>query len=439
MAAVVAIVGRPNVGKSTLFNRLTRSRTALVADTPGVTRDRHYGRGRHGDKPFLVVDTGGLEIAADGVLAAAAHQTMFAVDEADVVLFVVDTRAGLTATDEELARRLRRSHERVIVCVNKAEGLTTDGAIAEFHALGLGRPFAISAEHGDGITRLLDAALEGFAGALPEPRAKKYPTIAVIGRPNVGKSTLVNSILGSDRVVVFDKPGTTRDAISIDFQSGEQTYTLIDTAGVRHKGKVTEVLEKFSIIKTLQALDRSNVVLLVLDAVSGITEQDAHLADYVVNAGRAVVIVVNKWDAATAEDRSSIKRGIERRLGFLDFADVRFVSALKGIGVRSLLTASSQAYAGALTKMPTPRLTRVLRDAVARQAPPRRIGIRPKLRYAHQGGMNPPVVVIHGSALDRLPESYTRYLCNVFRTEFALHGTPLRVRYKNSHNPYVDD
>jgi GTP-binding protein len=437
MLPTLVLVGRPNVGKSTLFNRLTRSRDALVADLPGLTRDRHYGRGRVGEKPFLVVDTGGLEpVAKDGILHEMARQTRQAVDEADVVLFLVDGRQGVTPQDQIIASELRKTGRPVLLLVNKAEGMQRARVTAEFFELGLGEPLPVSSAHGDNVEEVVEIALEGFP--MPEPGAEQpadHPKIAIVGRPNVGKSTLVNAILGEERVIAFDQPGTTRDSIYIDFERGGKHYTIIDTAGVRRRGKVDEAIEKFSVIKTLQAVEDANVVVLVVDARDQITEQDAHIADFVLQAGRALVLAVNKWDGLDDYRRDTAKREIERKLYFLNFAKQHFISALKGSGLPGVLKSVDEAYAAAMAKLPTPKLTRVLMAAVEKQQPPRG-RFRPKLRYAHQGGSNPPLIVIHGSALDAVPDSYKRYLEHVFCEAFHLQGTPLRIEFKAGKNPF---
>jgi GTP-binding protein len=461
---VVALVGRPNVGKSTLFNRLTRSRAALVADFSGLTRDRHYGEGRVGDYPFIVIDTGGFEpVAKDGILREMARQTRQAIAEADVVIFLVDGRAGINAHDHEIADLLRRSgQQRVLLAVNKAEGRGM-AAATDFHELGLGQPWPISAAHGDGIVDLIEQALDGLVdrepeaadddidvtdatadGALPEgkfeaPAPDHRIKLAIVGRPNVGKSTLINTLLGEERVIAFDLPGTTRDAIEIDFEREGKRYTLIDTAGLRKRGKVFEAVEKFSVIKTLQAIEASNVVLLMLDAQTEISEQDAHIAGFVLETGRAVVVAINKWDGLDAEQRERIQREFDRKLRFLSFARMHTISALKGAGVKNLLKSVNGAHAAAFAKLSTPKLTRELQAAVEQQPPPRKGIFRPKMRYAHQGGQNPPLVIVHGNALDAIPDSYRRYLETRFRNAFDLAGTPLRIEFKSSHNPYVQD
>ena len=439
MLPIVAIVGRPNVGKSTLFNRITRSRDAIVANVPGLTRDRHYGRGRVGGKAYLAVDTGGFEpVAKEGILHEMARQARQAVDEADIVLFVVDARAGLVAQDRAIAQELRRSGRRVFVVVNKAEGMASAIAGAEFHALGLGDPLAVSAEHGDHVTDLMEHALTGVpSSGEVSGEDHRHPRIAIVGRPNVGKSTLVNALLGEERVIVFDQPGTTRDSIHVEFERGGRRYTLIDTAGLRRRGRVSEAFEKFSVMKTLQAIDDANVAVLVLDARQDISEQDAHVAGFILEAGRALVVAVNKWEQLPGEERDLVKRALVRKLEFLSFARLHFISALTGHGLTPLMKSVDEAYSSAMARLPTPRVSRALAIAVAQQAPPRAGVIRPKLRYAHQGGVNPPRIVVHGNALEHVPESYRRYLERFFRDAFKLQGTPLRVEFKSGSNPYA--
>ncbi len=438
MKPTVVLIGRPNVGKSTLFNRLTGTRAAIVADMPGLTRDRHYGHGRVGDRPYLVVDTGGLEPAADaGILAEMARQTRQAVDEADAVVFLVDARDGLTPHDRLIADELRRSGRPVTLVVNKAEGLPKAIVAAEFHELGLGEPWPISAAHGEGVRELMELVLAPLPLESAPAEEGTAPKIAVVGRPNAGKSTLVNSLLGAERVIAFDQPGTTRDSIHIDFEHAGRPYTLIDTAGLRRRGKVFEAVEKFSVIKTLQAIEEANVAVLVLDAKEGVSEQDAHIADFIVEAGRALVVAVNKWDALDAFGREHFKQAAARTLKFLDFARFHHISALAGTGVPALLRSIDEAYASAHAKLPTPQLTRILAAAVAAQAPPKGTMFRPKLRYAHQGGSNPPLIVIHGNALDQISDSYRRYLERTFRDAFKLRGTPLKVQFKGGHNPFA--
>ncbi|MFZ1811181.1 MAG: ribosome biogenesis GTPase Der [Candidatus Nitrotoga sp.] len=439
MLPTLVLIGRPNVGKSTLFNRLTRSRDALVADQPGLTRDRHYGRGRVGERPFLVVDTGGLEpIAKEGILYEMAKQTRQAVDEADLVLFLVDGRQGLTPQDRIIAEQLRKTGRPLLLLVNKAEGMQRAAVVNEFFELGIGEPLPISSAHGDNVSEMVALALEELPLQVEsEEDRSDHPKIAIVGRPNVGKSTLVNAILGEERVIAFDQPGTTRDSIYIDFERSGKQYTIIDTAGVRRRGKVDEAVEKFSVIKTLQAVEDANVVVLVVDAQQTITEQDAHIADFVLQAGRALVLAVNKWDGLDDYQRDTTKRDIDRKLHFLSFAKLHFISALHGNGVPGILKSVNEAYAAAMAKLPTPQLTRVLIAAVEKQQPPRSL-FRPKMRYAHQGGSNPPLIVIHGSALDKIPDSYRRYLEHTFCTAFKLQGTPLRIEFKAGKNPFAN-
>jgi len=439
MLPIVAIVGRPSVGKSTLFNRLTRTRDALVADVPGMTRDRHYGRGRVGGKPYLVVDTGGFEpVAQEGIFREMARQTRQAVDEADAVLFLVDARAGIVSQDRLIVDELRKSGRRVFLVVNKAEGMDPALAGAEFHALGLGDPLPVSAAHGEHISDLMEAVLADIPGA-PEPVEERVrrPRIAVVGRPNVGKSTLVNALLGEERVVVHGEPGTTRDSIEVEFERDGRGYTLIDTAGVRRRGRVLEVAEKFSVVKTMQAIEEANVAILVLDARREIAEQDAHIAGYLLEAGRALVVAVNKWEQLPGEERERVRRTLRRKINFLGFARLHFISALTGQGVAALLKSVDEAFDAAMARLPTPRLNRLLAQAVAQQEPPRSGAIRPRPRYAHQGGINPPRIVVHGNALDRVPDSYRRYLERFFRDAFKLQGTPLRVELRVGKNPYA--
>lgn len=445
MKPVIALVGRPNVGKSTLFNRLTRSRDALVADLPGLTRDRHYGEGRVGERPFLVIDTGGFEpVAKEGIMHEMAKQTKQAVAEADVVIFIVDGRQGLTPHDKTITDFLRKSGCPVMLVVNKAEGMKYTSVTADFYELGLGDPYVISAAHGDGVVDLVNESLDiAFAQRPPETEiaepVSKGIKIAIVGRPNVGKSTLVNTLLGEDRVIAFDMPGTTRDSIEIPFERDGKHYTLIDTAGIRRRGKVFEAIEKFSVVKTLQSISEANVVLLLLDAQQDISEQDAHIAGFVLESGRALVVGVNKWDGLDAEKRDEIKMDMERKLSFLFFAKFHFISALKGSGIGPLMKSIEGAYAAAMAKLSTPRLTRALIEAVEHQQPRRKGSIRPKLRYAHQGGQNPPIVVIHGNALEAIDDNYKRYLEKHFRETFSLVGTPLRIELRSSKNPFARD
>ncbi|MFO7541858.1 MAG: ribosome biogenesis GTPase Der [Thiobacillus sp.] len=439
MLPTLVLVGRPNVGKSTLFNRLTGTRDALVHDLPGMTRDRHYGRGRIGDKPYLVVDTGGLEpVAKDGIMAEMARQTLQAIDEADAIIFMVDGRAGMTSQDKEIADRLRRAACPVLLAVNKAEGMNRAVVTAEFHELALGDPLAISGAHGDGIADLVAEALAPFSEDEEKTDDFGIPKIALVGRPNVGKSTLVNALVGEERVIAFDQPGTTRDSIYVEFERDNKPYILIDTAGVRKRGKVFETVEKFSVIKTLQAIEDANVVVLVLDARENISEQDAHLAGFVLETGRALVVAVNKWDGLSHEQRDDVKRDIGRKLAFLDFARFNYISALKSKGLEALLKDVEAAHAAAFIQMSTPKLTRVLEMAVEQHAPPKSGLFRPKPRYAHQGGKNPPVIVLHGNALEGMRDDYKRYLESSFRKAFKLQGTPLRIEVKEgtSKNPF---
>ena len=439
MKPTFVLVGRPNVGKSTLFNRLTRTRDALVADQPGLTRDRHYGLGRLEGREFLVVDTAGFDpVAKTGIMHEMARQAEQAIVEADALFFLVDGRAGLTPHDEEIAVRLRRAHRPVFLVVNKAEGLDRGVVGSEFHALGLGTPWAISSAHGDGVRALVEQALSQFPLDESEDDAVAAgPRVAIVGRPNVGKSTLVNTLLGEERVIAFDLPGTTRDAIEVNFERAGRHYTLIDTAGLRRRGKVFEAVEKFSVIKTLQAVEEANVAVLVLDASQDISDQDAHIAGFILESGRALVVAINKWDSVDTYRRDIVQKEIKRKLGFLEFARILPMSALKAEGIAGLLHAVDAAYQAAMAKLGTPRLTRVLQQALTRQAPPRHGLFRPKLRYAHQGGSNPPVIVIHGNALDHVPASYVRYLEHTFRSAFKLQGTPLRIQFKSTDNPFV--
>lgn len=443
MKPVIALVGRPNVGKSTLFNRLTRSRDALVADLPGLTRDRHYGHGRLGERPFLVIDTGGFEpVAKDGILHEMAKQTRQAVAEADVVVFIVDGRQGLTPHDKTITDFLRKSGRPVMLVVNKSEGMKYTTVTADFYELGLGDPYVISAAHGDGVMDLVDEALDAaLARAQPAEElaetTEKGIKIAIVGRPNVGKSTLVNTLLGEERVIAFDMPGTTRDSIEIGFERGGKQYTLIDTAGIRRRGKVFEAIEKFSVVKTLQSISEANVVVLLLDAQQDISEQDAHIAGFILETGRALVVAVNKWDGLTSIERDEIKMDLERKLDFLTFAKFHFISALKATGIGPLMKSVDAAYEAAMADLTTPKLTRALIEAVERQEPRRKGSIRPKLRYAHQGGKNPPIVVIHGNALEAVEDNYKRYLEKHFRETFSLVGTPMRIEFRTGKNPYA--
>ena len=444
MKPIIALVGRPNVGKSTLFNRMTRSRDAIVADFAGLTRDRHYGNGRQGRHEYIVIDTGGFEPdAGSGIFREMAHQTRQAVAEADVVVFVVDVRAGVSAQDHDIANYLRRLGKPCVLAGNKAEGMQGGVQLAEFYELGLGEVFPVSAAHGQGVRGLVEQALE-FVPEPPEDPHEAEPQeggairLAVAGRPNVGKSTLINAWLGEERLVAFDLPGTTRDAITVPLERGGQKFELIDTAGLRRKGRVFEAIEKFSVVKTLQAIESAHVVLLLLDATQGVTDQDAHIAGYILESGRAVVVAVNKWDAVDSYERQQLERSIETRLSFLKFASMHFISAQKRQGLAPLWASITQAYKAATRKMPTPVLTRVLLEAVQFQAPKRSGSFRPKLRYAHQGGMNPPIIVVHGNSLEHVTDAYKRFLEGRFRKEFDLVGTPLRIEMKTQANPFAD-
>ena len=443
MKPVLALVGRPNVGKSTLFNRLTKTRDAIVADYAGLTRDRHYGNSRLDKQDFIVIDTGGFEPdASAGIYREMAKQTRQAVAEADVVLFLVDARDGISGQDHDIANYLRRLGKPCLLVANKSEGLQAGLQVGEFFELGLGEVQAISAAHGHGIRPLVELALSMLS--LPETvvetaeQAMGLIRLAVAGRPNVGKSTLINTWLGEERLVAFDLPGTTRDAISVPFERNGQKFELIDTAGLRRRGQVFEAIEKFSVVKTLQAIESCNVVLLLIDATQGVTDQDAHIAGYILENGRAVVVAVNKWDAVDDYQRELVKRSIETRLPFLKFAAMHLISAQKRQGLGPLWTSIAQAHKAANCKMTTPVLTRLLLEAVQFQSPKRSGMYRPKLRYAHQGGMNPPVIVIHGNSLEHVTDTYKRYLEGRFRKQFDLVGTPLRIELKTASNPFVD-
>ena len=444
MKPVIALVGRPNVGKSTLFNRLTKSRDAIVADFAGLTRDRHYGQGRQGKHEYIVIDTGGFEPdASRGIFKEMAKQTQQAVAEADVVIFVLDARAGLSGQDHEIGNYLRRLGKPTMLVANKAEGMQDGAHLSEFYELGLGDVVPVSAAHGQGVRSLVDAAL-GLLN-LPEPEEETFGEedqkpvrLAVAGRPNAGKSTLINTWLGEERLVAFDMPGTTRDAITVPFERNGQKFELIDTAGLRRKGKVFEAIEKFSVVKTLQAIEGANVVLLLIDATQGVTDQDAHIAGYILESGRSVVLGINKWDAVDDYQRQMLERSIETRLSFLKFAPLHFISAQKRQGLEPLWKSIIQAHRAATCKMPTPVLTRILMESIQFQTPKKVGAYRPKMRYAHQGGMNPPIIVIHGNSLELVTDAYKRFLEGRFRKEFNLVGTPLRIDLKTSHNPYAD-
>ncbi|ARF49212.1 MULTISPECIES: ribosome biogenesis GTPase Der [Pantoea] len=467
MVPVVALVGRPNVGKSTLFNRLTRTRDALVADFPGLTRDRKYGRAEVEGREFIVIDTGGIDGTEDGVETRMAEQSLLAIEEADVVLFMVDARAGMMPADQQIAKHLRARQKATFLVANKTDGLDPDQAIVDFYSLGLGEIYAIAASHGRGVTSLLETALlpwmekvdpvevteedenEAYWAALAaeengeeeEEEDDFDPTtlpikLAIVGRPNVGKSTLTNRILGEDRVVVYDMPGTTRDSIYIPMERDDREYVLIDTAGVRKRGKITDTVEKFSVIKTLQAIEDANVVMLVIDARAGISDQDLSLLGFILNSGRSLVIVVNKWDGLSQEVRDEVKETLDFRLGFIDFARVHFISALHGSGVGNLFESVTEAYDCSTKRVNTSLLTRIMNMAAEDHQPPLVRGRRVKLKYAHAGGYNPPIVVIHGNQVKDLPDSYKRYLMNYFRRSLNVMGTPIRIQFKEGENPY---
>ncbi len=438
MLPVLALVGRPNVGKSTLFNALTGTRDALVADLPGLTRDRKYGYTRADFPPCIVVDTGGLVAGADGVERLMAQQSLRAVEEADRILFLVDVREGCTPADEFVASLVRRSGKPVILVANKAEGVESATAGADFHQLGLGEPQAVSAAHASGLAALMERALEGLLTAVEDlPDNRDRISVAVIGRPNVGKSTLINRLLGEERLVAFDQPGTTRDSVFVPFEREGREYTLIDTAGVRRRARVEEAVEKFSVIKALQAVDSANVVVGVIDAHDTVAEQDASLFGMAAERGRALLIAVNKWDGIPPDKREEIRTGLDLKLPFLEFAPVHFISALHGTGVGELIRGVAHAYDASMREMPTPELTRVLEQAIEQHQPPLVRGRRIKLRYAHQGGRNPPVIVIHGNQINHVPDAYRRYLMGVYRKVFKLEGTPVRIEFRSDDNPFA--
>jgi GTP-binding protein len=437
MKPIIAIVGRPNVGKSSLFNKLTRSRDALVADEPGLTRDRLYGTGTIDHREYVLIDTGGLVDEKGGITERVSQQSLQAAREADGILFVVDGREGLSSLDEDIAGHLRCLEKPIVVAVNKAEGLQPDSAVSEFFKLGLGTPQAISCAHNHGLYSLVDTLLDALPHAPETPAEEESgPKIAVIGRPNVGKSTLVNRMLGEERVIVFDQPGTTRDSIVIPFERDQQPYTLIDTAGVRRRARVSDRIEKFSVIKTLQAIEKANVVIVVIDASESVTEQDASLLGMVLENGRALIIAVNKWDGLDPDHKQFIKNEVDRRLHFIDFARIHFISALHGSGVGELFQSIDEAYHSAFVKVPTAALNVILEAAVRAYPPPVVNGRRIKLRYAHLGGHNPPKILIHGNQTDAVPASYSRYLERQFRTRLRLAGTPLRIEFRQTENPY---
>ena len=440
MLAVVAIVGRPNVGKSTLFNVLTKSRAALVIDLPGVTRDRQYGECRLGDRPFIVIDTGGVQSEKDGIDNLVEAQSWRAVKEADLLLWIVDARSGITSSDQVLAQQLRAAGKPLLLVVNKIDGLEIEVALAEFYALGMGSPHGIAAAHGRGMNSLL----EEIYARLPEDKKVSEDCsaagikIAMVGRPNVGKSTLVNRLLGEKRVLVFDQPGTTRDSIYLPMKHEGVEYTIIDTAGVRRRAKIEESVEKFSVVKTLQAIEDCHVVIFLIDAKQGITDQDMSLLGFVLEAGRSLVIAMNKWDGLGATEREALLKSFEYRLMFANFAKLHTISALHGTGVRRLFESVNGAYDAATRKLSTGKLTRILEKAVALHAPPIVNNRRIKLRYAHTGGHLPPIIVIHGNQTESVPETYVSYLMNTFRKELKLEGTPVRIQFKSSKNPYAD-
>ena len=441
MLPVIALVGRPNVGKSTLFNSLTRTRNALVADMPGLTRDRQYGISQRGPRPCVLVDTGGLTGDDAGMDGLVARQVWRAIEEADLVLLLVDGRAGLTAADEEIADQLRRAGKPLHLVINKGEHRDPDLLSAEFHVLGLDELHVVAAAHNQGVEDLMEEVLavlpapdeEDEAAAEPEEPVIK---LAVVGRPNVGKSTLVNRLLGEERMLACDLPGTTRDSVAAPFERDGQRYVLMDTAGVRRRSRVSEAVEKFSVIKALQAIEQSHVVVLVLDARQGISDQDASLLGLVLDSGRALVLAVNKWDRLDPEIRTQVKRDLDWRLDFLDFAKIHFISALHGTGVGELMVSVREAYAAATRKLATPELTRILEEALAAHQPPLVHGHSIKLRYAHQGGQNPPMIVIHGNRIEHVPEAYRRYLTNIYRKRLDLWGTPIRIEFRGGDNPY---
>ncbi len=440
MLPVVALVGRPNVGKSTLFNTLTGTRDAIVADVPGVTRDRQYGYGRLGPVPYVVIDTGGLVENPSGMDALMRIQTERALQEADRVVFIADARAGLTPQDQFFARELRKSGKSVWLAVNKAEGLDSVIAGAEFHALALGEPFAISAAHGQGCERLMHRVLDGYAAEpSSDPEQDGSVRIAIIGRPNVGKSTLVNRLLGEERVIASEQPGTTRDSILVPFERNGRNFLLIDTAGVRRRAKIDDAIERASVAKTLQAIDYAHVVIMVVDAHDSIGEQDASVLGLALQRGRALLLAVNKWDNIEIDARAEIKRQLELKLDFVAFAPIHFISAKHGTGVGDLIGSVLRAYDGAMREMSTPKLTQTLESAIARYPPPVARGRRIKLRYAHQGGRNPPRIVIHGSQSSAVPEAYKRYLANTFREEYDLYATPVAVEFRSDKNPFLRD
>jgi len=441
MIPVIALVGRPNVGKSTLFNQLTRSRDALVANFPGLTRDRKYGEGKIGSRPFVVIDTGGISGDEEGIDSQMAGQSLTAIEEADAVLFMVDAREGLNATDQALARHLRQRNKAFHLVVNKIDGMNEDVATSDFYSLGVESMYAIAASQGRGVRSMIDLILEEFPDAEEREEEHKYPNstrVAIVGRPNVGKSTLVNRLLGEERVVVYDEPGTTRDSIYIDYERDDQQYTLIDTAGVRRRKNIRQTVEKFSIVKTLKAIDDAHVVVLVMDAHEGIVDQDMHLLGHCIEAGRGLVLAVNKWDGVEPDQRDWIKSELGRRLQFADYADSHYISALHGTAVGHLYKSIDAAYQSATRKLATNALNLILEGAVFDHPPPMVNGRRIKMRYAHAGGQNPPLIVIHGNQTGNVPNSYQRYLEKVFRRELKLVGTPVRIEFRTGDNPFAE-
>ena len=454
MVPVIALVGRPNVGKSTMFNRLTKSRDAIVGDLSGLTRDRQYGEARWQGRSYILVDTGGISGDEHGMDEKMAEQSLLAIEEADVVLFMVDARAGFTAADQMIAEHLRKRNKRSLLVANKIDNIDPEMARAEFAPLGMGDAVPVAGAQGRGVNNLLEAALGEFprdaeevdldtdvaegeeAARIPGPSEKDGIKIAIIGRPNVGKSTLVNRMLGEDRVIVYDQPGTTRDSIYIPFERNEEKYTLIDTAGVRKRGKIHEEVEKFSVVKTLQAIKDANVVIFVMDAREGVVDHDLNLLGFALETGRAIVIALNKWDGMQPSERDYVKTELERRLFFVDFADIHFISALHGTGVGNLYASVQASFKSAITRWPTSRLTQILEDAVSEHQPPMVNSRRIKLRYAHLGGANPPLIVIHGNQVEKVPKSYVRYLENTYRRVLKLVGTPIRIEFKGGENPY---
>ncbi|MCR9106511.1 MAG: ribosome biogenesis GTPase Der [Gammaproteobacteria bacterium] len=441
MVPVIALVGRPNVGKSTLFNRLTRTRDALVADFAGLTRDRKYGTAEIDGRSFVVIDTGGITGTEQGIDTPMAQQSLTAIEEADAILFMVDAREGINATDEALAQHLRQRNKAFHLIVNKVDGLDESIAISDFYSLGVESMHAIASSQGRGVRQMIEAVLADFPhGEAAGHRGLDYDSIrvAIVGRPNVGKSTLVNRLLGEDRVVVFDEPGTTRDSIYIDFERDGRKYTLIDTAGVRRRKNIRLVVEKFSIVKTLKAVDDAHVVILVMDAHEGIVDQDMHLIGHCIDAGRSLVLAVNKWDGIESDQRDWIKVELDRRLRFADYADTHYISALHGTGVGHLYKSVIAGHESAMRKLSTNELTKILEGAVFDHPPPLINGRRIKLRYAHAGGQRPPLIVIHGNQTGKVPTSYQRYLEKVFRRELKLVGTPIRIEFRTGENPYAD-